>query len=98
MFAEDLSLFFSLDEHAVAAVITLSNNTQLTVNVIFNSQTAENRFLDTGIVSESPNLIAATSDLTGVRKNDYVFVEGESRKIEKILHDGTGMSTVYLFG
>ena len=94
--AEDLSQFFEIDDFAVEAVITLSNNTQKTVKVIFDKIPTTSILEDTAIVSDGPKFIAATADLNGVKEHNQALIGGKTYKVAEVSDDGTGISTVYL--
>lgn len=95
MFAEDLSLFFATEDFAVQAVMTI-NNAQKTVKVIINTPTMDVAIYDTEIVADTPFFFAATGDIAGLRKPNPVVIGGTNYRVEKVTHDGTGLSTVYL--
>lgn len=93
---EDLSQFFNEDDFAVEAIITLSNNSQKTVNVIFSAQTMDVAVYDTEIVADTPNFLAASADIAELKDGSPVTIGGKNYKVKKVTDDGTGLSTVYL--
>lgn len=94
-FTENLSLFFDQDGFAVEAVFNLSP-TPRTVSVIFNTPSQSVEMYGTETEADAPNLMARTADLTGVGRAKTVTVNSVIYKVERIAHDGTGVSTVYL--
>ncbi|HEY0545315.1 MAG TPA: head-tail joining protein [Pyrinomonadaceae bacterium] len=94
-FTEDLTLFFDPDGFAIEAVFNLSP-TPRTASVIFNTPSQAVDIYDAQVEADAPNLLAKTSDLSGVKRGTTVTVNSVAYKVERIADDGTGVSTVYL--
>jgi hypothetical protein len=95
-FDEDLSLFFDVSGgFAVAAVITMGSSTR-SIPGIFNDPTQSVEIYDTAVEAGNPFLTAQTSDLAGVKRGHTATMNAVVYKIERVHHDGTGLSTVYL--
>lgn len=95
-FTEDLSVFFDTDDFAVEAIFNLTPSGTRTVNVIFNTPSQEVRIYDQTIESDAPFLTCRTSDLATIPNRGTVTIDAVAYTIGKIVHDGTGVSTVYL--
>ena len=97
-FTEDLSLFFDPDGFAIEGVFNLGGSPAVTrtVSVIFNTPSQSVDLYGTQVEADAPNLLAATSDLAGVTRARTVTIAGTTYKVERIVPDGTGVSTVYL--
>ena len=95
-FTEDLDKFFSIAEFAVEAVITLPDASTRSINVIFDEGTDRVSLFEQNIESNVPQFLAKTSDLAGVKTRNQVAIGAKNFSIERIAHDGTGVSTVYL--
>lgn len=94
MLNEDLNDFF--DDFAVEAAITLNDSSVRTINVIFDEATAGVDLYSQNIEANVPTVTAKTSDLTGVKTRNQISFLSKTFSIERISHDGTGISTVYL--
>ena len=96
-FTEDLDLFFDDDDFAVSAVI--NTTPQRTIKAIFSTPTDSVALYEQAIEAPAPFLHCKTSDVSGVRSGkgaNTATVAGTSYKIERIEHDGTGTSRLYL--
>lgn len=96
MFSENLNQFFETDDFAVDAVINYGNNLTRNVKVIFETPSQSVEIYDTSIEADAPRLSCKTSDLNLVKRNDTVTVQTKTYRIERINHDGTGISFLYL--
>jgi hypothetical protein len=95
-FTENIGAFFLDADFAIDAVFSLSPSGTRTVKVIFNTPSQEIVIYDTAIEADSPNLMCKTADLASVKRGLNVSVNATNYKIERLTHDGTGVSTVYL--
>ena len=96
-FTEDLNQFFDTDDFAVEAVINMPLAATRNVKVIFNTPSQSVQIYDTSIQYDAPNCQIKTSDLSGVKQNrDTILINAVTYKIELIIHDGTGISTLQL--
>ena len=95
MFNEDLSLFFDEKDFAVEAILNLGTSTR-SIKAIFETPTQSVEIYDTAIEADAPRVTCRTQDLTGIKRGHAVTVQNQSYKIEKISHDGTGLSFLYL--
>ena len=96
MFSENLNQFFETDDFAVDAVINFGSNQTRNVKVIFETPSQSVEIYDTSIEADAPRLSCKTSDLVSVKGNDTVTVQTKTYTIERIGHDGTGISFLYL--
>lgn len=95
-FVEDLDVFFETDDFAVEAVITLSDASTRGVNVIFETPSQAVDIYDSAVVDDMPMLRIKTINLENVRRGDQIEVESKNYIIERMIDDGTGVSSVYL--
>jgi hypothetical protein len=95
-FTEDMDPFFNGNDFALEAVITLNDNSTRKLNVIFDEATDRVDLYDQNIEANVPTVTCKTSDLTGVKTRKQLTVSGKTFSIERIAHDGTGVSTIYL--
>lgn len=99
-FTENLSPFFDTKGHAVAAVFTVNPSavtpTTLQAKVIFEAPTEQVTVYDVDIEAAAPSLMVKTGDIPGVRRTSSVVVNGATYIVERVVPDGTGVSTVYL--
>ena len=93
---ENLDQFFDTDDFAVDAVITLTNSSTVAVKVIFNTPSQSVQIYNTDIEFDKPFCEIKTSDLNGVKRGNAILINSVNYKIEKIVDDGTGVSTLYL--
>lgn len=94
---EDLSPFFSLDEHAVEATFkTPAGVVVRTAGVILSLPVGEVQVGASEVAHLQPSLQCPTADLEGVIKNYRVEVGGDSYRVVRRENDGTGLSTVWL--
>lgn len=94
MFTENLNDFF--DDFAVPAVVTLPDSTTRTIEVIFDEATERVDLYSSNVEANVPTATAKTSDLEGVKTKRPIVIGGKNFTIERIAHDGTGISTIYL--
>lgn len=96
MFTENLNDFFDEEEFAVSAVVTLPDSSTRSIKVIFDQATERVDLYSQNIEANIPTCMAKTSDLSGVKTKRQIVVDGKTFLIERISHDGTGISTIYL--
>lgn len=96
MFSENLNQFFETNDFAVDAVINYGSNQTRDLKVIFETPSQSVEIYDTAIEADAPRLSCKTSDLSQVKQYDTVTVQSNTYKIERISHDGTGISFLYL--
>lgn len=87
MFDEDLSLFFSANEHAVDAVWQ-----SRTVQVIFIKPYTE----QIGMASSNPMARAPQAVFAGVAKGQNILIDSVNYKIQSFEPDGTGLIVLQL--
>lgn len=97
MLGEDLTTFFNLDEHAVAATISTPAGVPVReVNVILSKPVGEVALGAGEVTSLQPSFQAPTAGVQGVKANYIVTIEGETFRVVRRENDGTGLSTVWL--
>lgn len=95
-FAEDLTQFFNTDEFAVLAVFKRQNVAVAQVNAIFDQPTLPVGIYEAEIDELQPRVMAPTAELAEIQRGDICELPAGAFRVEKITHDGTGVSTVYL--
>jgi len=87
-FAEDMSVFFDVDEFAVAATFTTSGGAQVSASVIFDMPTEE--ILGGDMLSDEYAMTYQAGELSAVKAGDYGFIGGNRYRIRsiKMIHDG----------
>jgi hypothetical protein len=96
VFSENLNQFFETNDFAVDAVINYGSNQTRDLKVIFETPSQSVEIYDTSIEADAPRLSCKTSDLNQVKQYDTVTLQNSTYKIERINHDGTGISFLYL--
>jgi hypothetical protein len=98
-FTEDLSPFFDVAGHAVAAVFHLGGAPAVNLNakVIFDNPTEEVTLYETAIEARAPTLLAKTAEIPGVVRGKTVTVNSITYTIVKVtaIDDGA-VSQVHL--
>lgn len=96
-FAEDLSPFFDSEQgFAIAATLRLADNSTREIKAIFETPTQSVDIYDSSIETDSPRLTCQTNDLAGFKKGFEITVSGRTYKAERVSHDGTGISLIFL--
>ena len=86
-----------LTDFAVDATYTPSGGVVKTIKVVFDSEYLSVQVVgDVGVESETPTAHCKTSDLTGVKHNDTLVIEGTTYYVTEIHPDGTGMTLLIL--
>lgn len=81
----------------VDATYTPSGGVVKTIKVVFDSEYLSVQVVgDVGVESASPAAHCKTSDLTGVKHNDTLVIEGTTYYVTEIHPDGTGMTLLIL--
>jgi len=93
MFAEDLSAFFS--DFAVSASFTVEG-VQKTARVLFDRPYAAPFGMQAD--ASEPACQGATADLSGLRRDDAITVDGIRFDIDRVEPDGTGVTNLVLRG
>lgn len=83
MFAEDLSVFFDVDEFAVVATWGA-----LTANVIFSTPTEE--VLGGRAIGVAFEVVLANADLPGIARNEEITVDSVTYVVREVHRDGDG--------
>lgn len=95
--SEDLTPFFSLDEHAVEAALQTPEGAAVKMIKGILSVPVGEVAVGAGEVTHlQPSFQCATSDLQGVIKNYLAVVGGTTYRVVRRENDGTGLSTVWL--
>lgn len=95
-FVEDLSPFFALTDFGVSAAITRGAVPVVTCNVIFDQPTQPIGIYEQEVEEALPRATGRTADLDAVRRGDRVTVSAVAYRIERIRHDGTGVTVLHL--
>lgn len=97
MLGEDLTPFFNLAEHAVAAALKTPEGVAVrTVNVIFWEPVGEVEVGAGEVAHLQPSFQCPTADLEGVRKDYIAVIAGTTYRVVRRENDGTGLSTAWL--
>lgn len=86
-FAEDLSVFFSTDDFAVAA----THNGTTTVNGIFDKLYLETDAGIGGVQGNQPVFVCKAADVSAVAHGDTLAISGTTYKVVGVEPDGTGL-------
>ncbi len=96
-FEENLSLFFDAEQgFAITATLKLADNSLREIKAIFETPTQAVEIYDSSVESDSPRLTCQSADLAGFAARGEVTVNGTTYKAERIAHDGTGISHIFL--
>ncbi len=95
-FTEDIGAFFEETDFATPAKITLQTGGVRKIPVIFDASAQVVSLYDTNVEANTPQFLARTADLFGVKTRTSVSIDNKIYTIERIEPDGTGVSTVYL--
>jgi hypothetical protein len=96
-FAEDLSVFFDVDGFAVAAEIRTAQNALVrTVNAILSTPSQELALFAANVEAGYPFALFKTADLADVTRQHKIVIAGTTYRVERLEHDGTGVTTVQL--
>ena len=97
-FTEDLTVFFDTLGFAEDAEINLPESVKRTVKIILNTPSQDIQIFETAVETDLPNVMIKTVDTDGVktqRDTIKILSLNKSFKINRIAHDGTGVSTLY---
>ena len=96
--ADDLTIFFSIDDFGLAGSYTLNGGATSTINGIY-----DNEFLEVdpqsgvGIVSAEPRFMCRSSDVPATAApGDALVVNSINYTVRVIQPDGTGVTTLVL--
>jgi hypothetical protein len=95
--ADELAIFFAVDDFGVAATYTPSGGSPVTVNGIFDNEFFE---ADAGgtvaVAIQQPRFQCRTSDVASAAEGDAITINSVSYIIRVVQPDGTGVTTLVL--
>ncbi|MEK9917973.1 MAG: head-tail joining protein [Pelagibacteraceae bacterium] len=95
--ADDLAIFFSVDDFGVAATWTPSGGAATTVNGIFDREyLAADAGGTVAFAIEQPRLVCRTADVSTAAEGDALVVNSTNYTIKVVEPDGTGVTTLVL--
>jgi hypothetical protein len=95
-FTENLASFFDLEGFAINATLKLANSSTREIKAIFETPTQSVEIFDSSIEADSPRLTCKTTDLAGFKKGGEITVNSKLYIAERVSHDGTGVSYIFL--
>lgn len=95
--ADDLSDFFAVDDFAIAAVITLADNSTINVIGVFEAPEASRNITSmTDVITPAPTFLCPSSDVVGVEEGDTFTADGDEYRVRGVMSDGTGVTSLVL--
>lgn len=95
--ADELAIFFAVDDFGVAATYTPSGGSPVTVNGIFDNEFFE---ADAGgnvaVAIQQPRFQCRTSDVASAAEGDAITINSISYIIRVVQPDGTGVTMLVL--
>ena len=95
--ADELAVFFGVDDFGTAATYTPSGGSSTTVNGIFDNEFFE---ADAGgmvaVAIQQPRFQCRTSDVSAAAEGDAITINSVAYIIRVVQPDGTGVTTLVL--
>lgn len=95
-FSEDLTPFFDLGDFAETGAFYHGATLIREARVIFTEGSQAVEIYSTSVEEPAPTVQVQTAELAGVKRGHTLTLGTKSFRIERIEHDGTGVSTVHL--
>lgn len=94
-FMEDLDQFFEDDDFAEEVMVTFASGATRSFMAIVETPTQGVGVYEAEVESDAPYLRCKTGDTTGIRRENTVSVRDETWIVERVRHEGTGVSLIY---
>ena len=95
-FKENIEQFFSDEDFAVVAELTLTSGANRLVKAIFESPTQSLELYETTVDASGPRLFLPTSKSDGIKRGATARIDKKTYSIERVTCDGTGITVLYL--
>jgi hypothetical protein len=95
--ADDLAVFFGIDDFGDAATYTPLAGSPKTVNGIFDEPQASRTVTDMmDVTIPAPQFVCRTSDMPSAAEGDTIVIRAVTYTVRVVMTDGTGVTTLML--